>query len=97
MEAMIILYTTKGIKPRNMTKIIEKLFGKTQKSNYGRYEYQIKGEIPKEAYIRPLRATIIIKKGFHQKVINLFNAHGVKFRMFETKVDPDIFKKTEFF
>ncbi len=97
MDAMIVLYTTKGIEPKKMTKIIEKLFGKIQKSNYGKYEYEVKGALPKEVYVRPLRAVLIVKKEYHKEVIDLFDTYGVKYRIFETKVDSDVFKNKEFF
>lgn len=97
MNAMILLYWTKDIEPKIMTKLIDKLFGKIQKSNYGKYEYEIKGVLTKGEYIRPVRAVIIIKKEHHQKVIELFDTYGIKYRIFEIKVDSDLFKNKDFF
>ena len=97
MEATIVLYTTKDIEAKATTKLHEKLFGKIQKSNYGRYEYEVKGILPDGAYVRPVRAVIIVKKEYHQKVIYLFDTYGVKHRTFNIKVDSDIFKNNKFF
>jgi len=97
MDATIILYRTKGIKPKSMTKIIEKLFGKVQKSNYGKYEYVVTGEIPKGGYIRPIRAVIIVKNEYHQKVTDLFDVYGVQYKVFGIEVDSDVFKNKDFF
>ncbi len=97
MQATIVLYTTKDIEAKATTKLHEKLFGKIQKSNYGRYEYEVKGILPDGSYARPVRAVIIVKKEYHQKVIDLFDTHGVKHRSFDIKVESDIFKNNEFF
>jgi len=97
MNAMIFLYGMKDIEPKIMTKIIEKLFGKIQKSNYGKYEYEVKGVLSKGEYIRPVRAVVIVKKEYHQNVIDLFDAYRVRYRVFEIKVDSDLFKNKDFF
>lgn len=97
MDAMIFLYRTKDIEPKIMTKMIEKLFGKIQKSNYAKYEYEVKGVLPKGEYIRPVRAVVIVKKEYNQKVIDLFDAYRVRYRIFEIKVDSDVFKNKDFF
>ena len=55
-----------------MTKVMEKLIGKTQKSNYGQYEYEVEGILPKGEYVRPVRAVLIVKKEQTQKVILAF-------------------------
>ncbi|GEM_PF-2622618 len=97
MEATIVLYTTKNIEAKTTTKLHEKLFGKIQKSNYGRYEYEVKGILPGGAYVRPVRAVIIVKKEYYQDVIDLFDAYGVKHRSFNIMVNSDIFKNNNFF
>ncbi|KXA92136.1 hypothetical protein AKJ65_07995 [candidate division MSBL1 archaeon SCGC-AAA259E19] len=97
MIGKIILYTTKETEPKTVTKIHEKLFGKIQKSNYGRYEYEVEGILPKDGYVRPVRAVIIVKKEHHQKVTELFDSHDIKYRVFEIKVNLEVFKKEEFF
>jgi len=97
MKAIIILYRTKDIEPKIVTKIIEKLFGKVQKSNFGKYAYEVKGVLPKESYIRPVRAVIIVKKECHQMVLDLFDVHRVRYRVFEIQVNPRVFKNKGFF
>lgn len=97
MEATLVLYTTRKIEPKVATKIYETLFGKIQKSNYGRYEYEVKGIFPDDSYVRPVRAVIIVKKEYHQQVIELFDKYGVGHRSFDIVVQPGIFKNNEFF
>lgn len=97
MEATIVLYTTRGIEPRVATKMYETLFGKVQKSNYGRYRYEVRGTLPEDAYLRPVRAVIIVKRECHQQVIELFDEYGVKHRSFDVEVQPGIFKNKDFF
>jgi hypothetical protein len=97
MEATIILYTTRGIEPRVATKMYETLFGKVQMSNYGRYSYEVRGTLPEDSYLRPVRAVMIVKREWHQQVIELFDEYGVKHRSFDVEVQPGIFKNTDFF
>ena len=75
---------------------MEKLIGKTQKSNYGQYEYEVKGILPKGEYVRPVRAVLIVKKEQTQKVIDLFELYGIRYRGFEIKLDIKDFEKSQF-
>ena len=97
MQAMILFYSTKEAEPKIVTKVMEKLFGKMQKSNYGKYEYEVKGILPKSEYIRPVRAVLIVKKRHIQKVVHLFNQFGLKYRVFEIKLENSDFQKKPFF
>ncbi len=79
-----------------MTKVMEKLFGKTQKSNYGQYEYEVKGILPKGEYVRPVRAVLIVKKENVQKVVDLFELYKIRHRVFEIRLENDDFQKSQF-
>lgn len=96
MQAWIFLYGTKGVAPKIMTKVMEKLIGKIQKSNYGQYEYEVKGILPKGDYIRPVRAVLIVKKEYLQKVVNLFELYKIRYRIFEIRLENDDFQKSRF-
>lgn len=97
MEALIFLYRTKDIEPRIMTKLMDRLYGKMQKSNYGKYEYEVKGILPEEGYIRPVRAVLIVKKRYNQQVVDLFNTYGLRYRVFKIKLEASDFQKKAFF
>lgn len=96
MQAWIFLYKTKDVKPKTMTKVMVQLFGKSQKSNYGNYEYEVKGILPKGDYIKPVRAVLIVKKENVQKVVDLFKSNKIKYRIFEIKLENNDFQKSQF-
>ncbi len=73
------------------------LFGKMQKSNFGKYEYEVNGILPKGEFIKPVRAVLIMKKRETRKVVHLFNQYGLKYRVFEIKLEYCDFWKKEFF
>ncbi len=96
MQAWIFLYGTKGVAPKTMTKIMVQLFGKSQKSNYGQYEYEVKGILPKGDYMRPVRAVLIVKKEYFQKVVDLFELYKIGYRVFEIRIENNDFQKSQF-
>ena len=97
MEAIIIFYDMKNIEPKKRTKLLETLFGKQQKSNFGNYSYQIKSLLPEGSYIKPIRASLIIKKRYEQTVEKLFTENTILFRKFIILVDPTDFEQKEIF
>ena len=96
MEAWVFFYQMKGLEAKTRTKVLEQLFGKAQKSNHGRYQYQIKGKIPEGDYIKPVRAALIIKKEHVSLVTKLFDTYRVKYRLCEIKLQEEDFHKKEF-
>ena len=97
MEAIIIFYDMKNVEPKKRTKLLETLFGKQQKSNFGNYSYQIKSLLPEGSYIKPIRASLIIKKRYEQTVEKLFTENTILFRKFIILVDPNDFEQKEIF
>ncbi len=97
MLADIIFYNTKRIQPKIKTKLLERLFGKLQKSNYAKYKYQVDGIIPLGSYIRPVRAVLIIKKECTMDIIALFNQYGIQFKRYEILIEDCEFKKIQIF
>ena len=97
MQAWIFLYVTKGVEPKIVTKMMEQLFGKSQKSNYGQYEYEINGILSKGDYIRPVRAVLIVKDEHMHKVVELFEMNKIRNRIFEIKLELEDFEKSQLF
>ena len=93
MLAWVFFYRTKELEPKMRTKAFEQLFGKMQKSNYCRYQYQVKGKLPKKSYIRPVQATLIVRKRYVRIVSQLFDSYGIKYKVYEIMVDKSDFEE----
>jgi hypothetical protein len=97
MKGIIFLYRTKGVEPRSLTKMNVQLFGKEQQSNYSKYRYEIEGMIPKEEYIRPIRAVVIVKEQYSEDIRKVFELYGIKYRSFKIELKKFDFKNRDFF
>ena len=97
MKGIIFLYRTKGVEPRSLTKMNAQLFGKEQQSNYSKYRYEIEGMIPKEEYIRPIRAVVIVKEQYSEDIRKVFELYGIKYRSFKIELKKFDFKNRDFF
>lgn len=97
MEAILIFYDMKNVEPKKRTKLLETLFGKVQQSNFGNYSYQTKSILPDGSYIRPVRASLIIKKRYTPAVEKLFTENAILYKKFVILVAPDDFEKKEIF
>lgn len=95
MRAWIFFYNMKKLEPKTITKLLEELFGRMKKSNYN-YEYQVKGKIPKEDYIKPVRSVVIVKKKQLQKLSKIFDSYKIKYGVREIILDKDDFEKKAF-
>ena len=97
MQANLFLYNMQDVEPKIRTKVHEKLFDRTKKSNYSSYAYEIKGILMKEDYIKPVRAVLIVKKEYARRIIDLFDTNRIRYRLFEINIPPREFKKSSFF
>ena len=97
MQASLFFYNMKDVEPKTRTKVHEKLFDRTKKSNYSSYAYEIKGILTKGEYIKPVRAVLIIKKEHAQRIVDLFDTNGIRYRLFEINIPSRDFKKSSFF
>ena len=97
MEAILIFYDMKNIEPKKRTKLLETLFGKVQQSNFGSYSYQIKALLPEKSYIKPVRASLIIKKRYAQAVEKLFTENAIFFKKYTILLTPEDFEQKEIF
>lgn len=97
MEARIYFYSSKNVAPKITTNMREKIFGKIQQSNYGRYEYEVKGMLKKSTYIRPVRATVIARQDAIQTLKEVFDQYGIKYRALDIIINQNEFNKKSFF
>ena len=97
MKATIFLYQTRDVEPKIITKMNAFLFGKVQQSNHARYRYEIKGVIPPEGFIRPIRAVVIVKEQFSDDIKKVFKAYGINYHSFRIEMEEGDFKKQDFF
>ena len=93
MDARVFFYDMKNLEPKTKTKILRKLFGKAQKSNFGKYQYQVHGILPEGSYIKPVRSVLIVKRRFTAKVSNLFDSSQIIYKIYDIKVNKREFEK----
>ena len=97
MEAVVIFYDMKNIEPKKRTKLLDTLFGKQQQSNFGKFSYQVNGILPEGSYIKPIRATVIVKKRYLQAIRKLFDENAILYKTFTILVQKEDFEKKEIF
>jgi len=93
MDAQVFFYDMKNLEPKMKTKILTKLFGKGQKSNFGKYQYQVQGILPEGSYIKPVRSVLIVKSRFTTRISNLFDSSQIKYKIYDIKVNKSEFEK----
>jgi hypothetical protein len=97
MKGTLFLYKSKSVEQKTLTKMKAELFGKEQKSNFGRYSYSIRGKIPTGDYIRPIRAVVIVKEQFSDDVKKVFQRYGITYRSFQIEIMESDLKNQNFF
>ena len=97
MKATLFMYESKSVEQRNLTRMKAELFGKEQKSNFGRYSYTVEGRIPAGDHIRPIRAAVIVKEEYTDDVKNLFQKYGIRYRSFQIEAAEGDFHDQPFF
>lgn len=93
MEARLFFYEMKNLEPKIRIKVLTKLFGKRQKSNFGQYEYEIYGILPEDSYIKPVRAALIVKTRYARKISKLFDSFLIDYKIYEIKLKKNEFEK----
>ncbi len=71
MQAKVIFYSQKKIRPKERTKFKKELAGHNDSSHGGRYKYKIKGLLDKIQHIRPANAALILKKEDYKRATSL--------------------------
>lgn len=96
MKAWIIFYKLNELEPKIRTKLVDCLFGKIQKSNYGSYEYEIKAIVSKGKCIRPVKSVVIIEKKYLEEVTKLLKLYKVRYKVLEVILEKKEFNKKPF-
>lgn len=97
MDALVVFYDMKNVEPKKRTKILDSLFGKQQQSNYGKFSYQVKGILPEGSYIKPIRASLIVKKRYIRSIQKLFDENAISYKIFTIIVQKEDFEKKQIF
>jgi hypothetical protein len=96
-QATLFFYNLKDIEPRIRTKVHEELFDRMKKSNYSTYAYKIQGVLSTFDYIRPVRAALIVKPQYAQRIMDIFEKNGVTYRSYTVSIPSRDFEKSTFF
>lgn len=89
MDGSIIIYDTSDLTRAKKTSFGRKLYGYTDKSNNGQYEYYRPGLLDKIPSRKLVRGVVIVRRQNANKVIDLMNDYNVK--AYRRKIDlmPD--------
>lgn len=83
MQAKLMCYTLGKSNHKERSKLKRELFGYTDKSKNGKYEYHREGLLQKIKHLRPIRSVIITKKEDVNKVRNILNKYGATINIFD--------------
>ena len=70
------------------------LFGFTDNSNHGSYQYKRKGALSEIYHLRLLKGAIIIKKKEINKIKPYFDKYKVRYQAYEISINPSLLKKS---
>ncbi|MBS3176042.1 hypothetical protein J4457_02285 [Candidatus Woesearchaeota archaeon] len=90
MKAKLICYTIKQKGHKARSKLKRELFGYTDKSNNGKYEYERKGLLQKIPNLKPIRSVIITKIEDSNKLIKILKNYGAKTHVFDIILKKDL-------
>jgi len=86
MEAKIIFYHQDKLNQNEKFKLRRELLGINQKSNYGRYQYKVKGLLDEIPNYRPIRSSIIVSNSKVTSVTKLLSKFNVKIEVLDIKI-----------
>ena len=86
MDAKVIFYSQKKIKPKERTKFKKELAGHDDASHGGRYTYRVEGILDSMWYIKPANAALILKKEDYMKAITLMKKYSIDYEVYDIKV-----------
>ncbi len=89
MDGKIIIYDTSDLTRAKRTSFGRKLYGYTDKSNNGQYEYYRPGLLDEIPSRKLIRGVVIIRREDTDRVINLMNNYDVKTYQRQIKLTPD--------
>lgn len=79
MTKSIICYSLGKIEPKRRLKFNQELYGHTDRSHHGRYEYKRRGILNSDEYEKPLDATLVLTTKQAQKVIKHLKNYKAKY------------------
>jgi len=89
MDGEIIVYDTSGLSKAKKTSFGRKLYGYTDKSNNGQYEYYRSGLLDEIPSRKLVRGVVIVREEDAEKVIDLTKDYGVKTFRREIKLSSE--------
>lgn len=93
MKAKIIFYKQEKLNQIEKFELRRALLGVNQKSNYGRYEYKVKGLLNEISNYRPIKSSIIVMKKDLDKILNLLNKFNIDKEVFEIEIEQSKLSK----
>lgn len=94
MKASLIVYDLSKIEHYHKVLFNRTLFGFTDNSNHGSYQYKRKGVLSEMNHLRLLKGAIIIKKDEFSKIKPYFNKYKVKYQTYDISINPKLLKKS---
>src|SRR6056297_3474890 len=92
MDGTIIVYDTSNLTRAKKTSFGRKLYGYTDKSNNGQYEYHRPGLLDKIPSQKLIRGVIIVKQQDTDKVIELMKNYNVETYKKKIELNPEDLK-----
>ncbi|MGC8812120.1 MAG: hypothetical protein ACP5O8_00840 [Candidatus Aenigmatarchaeota archaeon] len=88
MKGVIIVYdiNTKRLRRNEIIKFHRKLYGYTDYSQFGKYEYHREGLLDKISHFTPSRSAIVVKKGCEREITNFIKKFTSKVFVREIKL-----------
>lgn len=93
MKAKIVFYHQERLNQNEKYQLRKALLGADQKSNYGNYQYRIKGLVDKIPSYRPVNSSIIVLNEDLDKVINILNKFKIKNETFSIEIQKSVIMK----
>lgn len=93
MKANLIVYDLTKIEHYHKVLLNRSLFGYTDNSNHGSYQYKRKGMLSEINHLRLLKGAIIVKKSDSGKIIHYFKKYKAKYQIYDISINPKILRK----
>ena len=93
MNAKILFYRQDELDQNTKFRLRRELLGLEQKSNFGGYNYKIKGFLDKIPHYRPVKSTIIIRNEDVNKTKAILSKYGTKLEIFNIEIPKNKLKK----
>ncbi|MBI3588608.1 hypothetical protein HY095_05415 [Candidatus Micrarchaeota archaeon] len=79
MAKRIVCYTLGGIEPRKRLKFNHELYGFTDRSNNGKYEYKRKGILSGVRYEKPLDSVLVLPSANTRDIVKHLKKYRAKY------------------